>query len=107
MKINKTGILQAAFRPRQPRSIISRQRPKRRFRRLARSARKPKGKLAAPYIKVREEERAPACASLNPNEEVISGKMTAITPAKRCFTIWAVEFAASRPQAGRGAERLR
>jgi hypothetical protein len=33
---------------------------------------------------------------------VISGRITAITPLKRCSTVWAVEFAASRPQAESG-----
>src|SRR5687768_104454 len=98
MKISKTGKLQAALRPRQLRPSIPRHRPKRRFRRLARSAKKPDGKLATPAINVRAEASAPACARLKPNEVVISGRMTAITPLNRCSTIWAVEFAASRPQ---------
>ena len=72
------------------------------FRRFARSAKKPEGKLATPAIKVRAEASAPACARLKPNEVVISGKITAMTPLKRCSVIWAVEFAASRPQAARG-----
>jgi hypothetical protein len=29
-----------------------------------------------------------------------------MTPLKRCSTIWAVEFAASRPQAVRGGARV-
>jgi hypothetical protein len=37
---------------------------------------------------------------------VISGKITAITPLKRCSTIWAVEFAASRPQAASDGARV-
>jgi hypothetical protein len=37
---------------------------------------------------------------------VMSGRITAITPAKRCSIIWAVEFAASRPQAERGVARV-
>src|ERR687892_1006284 len=102
MKISKMGKLEAALMPRQPRPIIPRQRPKRRFRRLARSAKNPEGKLATPAINVRADASAPACARLNPNEVVISGRITAITPLKRCSTVWAVEFAASRPQAESG-----
>src|SRR5918996_3817634 len=103
MKISKTGKLQAALRPRQLRPSIPRQRPKRRFRRLEKSEKNPDEKLAAPAINVRAEASAPACARLKPNEAVISGRITAITPLKRCSTIWAVEFAASRPQVETGA----
>src|SRR5262249_24989064 len=105
MKISKAAKLQAALRPRQLRPIIPKQSPRKRFRRLPRSARNPEGKLAAPAIKVRAEARAPAWARLKPNEVVISGKITATTPLKRCSTIWAVEFAASRPQAAPGSAR--
>src|ERR687892_1156733 len=103
MKISKTGKLEAALRPRQLRPSMPRQRPRRRLRRLARSAKNPEGKLAAPAINVRAEASAPACARLKPNEVVISGRITAMTPLNRCSTIWAVEFAASRPQLERGA----
>ena len=83
MKISKTGKLEAALSPRQLRPIIPRQSPKK-FRRLARSAKNPEGKLATPAINVRAEARAPACARLKPNAVVISGKITAMTPLKRC-----------------------
>lgn len=106
MKISSTGKLQAALRPRQPKPIMPRQRPKKRFRRFARSARNPEGKLATPAINVRAEARAPACARLKPNAVVISGKITAMTALKRCSTIWAVELAASRLQAASGSARV-
>ena len=40
---------------------------------------------------------------LKPNDAVISGKITAITPLKRCSVICAAEFAARRPQVANGA----
>src|SRR5262249_24578347 len=87
MKISKAKKLQAALRPRQLRPIIPKQSPKKMFRRLPRSAKNPDGKLAPPAINVRAEARAPACARLNPSEVVISGRITAITPLKRCSTM--------------------
>ena len=80
------------------------QSPRRTLRRLARSAKKPEGKLATPAIKVRAEARAPACARLKPKEAVISGNMTAITPLNRCSVICAAEFAANRLQVANGAD---
>jgi hypothetical protein len=70
--------------PRLASPIMPMQSPSKRLRRLARSAKKPDGKLAAPAIKVRAEANMPACARLSPKEEVISGKMTAMIPLKRC-----------------------
>ena len=74
------------------------QSPSKILRRLARSAKKPEGKLATPAIKVRAEASAPACARLSPNDAVMSGKITAITPLKRCSVICAVELAAKPPR---------
>ena len=78
------------------------QSPSKILRRLARSAKNPDGKLATPAIKVRAEASAPACARLNPNDAVMSGRITAITPLKRCSVMCAVELAASLPQVANG-----
>lgn len=78
------------------------QNPSKMLRRLAKSAKKPEGKLASPAIKVRAEAKAPACARLKPSDVVISGKITAITPLNRCSVMCAVELAANLPQVANG-----
>jgi hypothetical protein len=78
------------------------QSPRSTLRRNPKSAKNPDGKLAAPAINVRVEANAPAWLKVNPNEEMIKGRITAITPLKRCSVIWAAELAASRPQTVNG-----
>lgn len=92
-----------ALRPSVARPIMPIQSPSKMLRRLAKSAKKPEGKLATPAAKVRAEASVPACARLNPNDAVISGRITAITPLKRCSVICAAEFAANRPHVVKGA----
>jgi hypothetical protein len=76
--------------------------PSKIFRRLARSAKNPEGKLAMPAKSVRAEASAPACAKLNPKELVMIGNTTTTTPLKRCSVMCALQFAASRPQPANG-----
>ena len=83
MKIINKGKLETALKPKVASPIIAMQIPSMRLRRVARSAKKPDGKLATPAINVRAEANMPAWASVSPSEAVISGKMTAITPLKR------------------------
>jgi hypothetical protein len=51
---------------------------------------------------VRIDARAPACDKLNPNDAVISGRITLTTALNRCSVICAVQLAASRPQFATG-----
>src|SRR4029077_19886610 len=80
------------------------QSPSNRFRRPARSARNPDGKLPAPASKVRAEASAPAWAKLKPNDVGMTGNTTTITPLKRCSVICAAELSANRPHAANGVD---
>lgn len=103
MNIISNGKLDDAPKPKEPKPISVMQNPNSRLRRLARSAKKPDGKLATPAIRVRAEANAPACARLSPKAEVMIGKITAMTALKRCSVICAVELAAKRPHVASGA----
>lgn len=94
--------LDEALKPSVAMPIKARQMPKKIFRRLARSAKKPDGKLATPAEKVRAEANAPACARLRPKAEVMMGRITTTTALNRCSVICAAQLAASRPQLASG-----
>ena len=102
MKIINSKKFDDALKPTVPKPISATQNPSERLRRLARSAKKPEGKLATPAMSVRAEANAPACAKLSPNVVVMIGKMTAMTALNRCSVICAVELAARRPQFASG-----
>src|SRR6185503_2306398 len=106
MKTSSAAKVVAALRPRHASPIMPIQRPKRTLRRLARSAKKPDGKLATPAVKVRTEARAPACERVRPREVVIRGNITATTALKRCSVMCAVEFAANLPHVERGVANV-
>ncbi len=102
MKTISSGKLYDALKPNDAKPIKAIQPPSNRLRRLARSARKPEGKLATPAINVRIDARAPACDRLSPNDAVINGKITLTTALNRCSVICAAQLAASRPQLATG-----
>ena len=106
MKSISAGKVQAALSPRLAKPIMAMQPPSKIFRRLARSAKNPEGKLAIPAKSVRAEASAPACAKLNPKELVMIGSTTTTTPLKRCSVMWALQFAASLPQPINGLIRV-
>ena len=106
MKSISAGNVQAALSPRLAKPIMAMQVPSKMFLRLARSAKKPEGKLATPAKSVRAEASAPACAKLNPKELVMIGNTTTTTPLNRCSVMCALQFAASRPQPTNGLTRV-
>ena len=102
MKNINNGKVDETLKPNDATPIKAMQDASKRFRRRARSAKNPEGKLTTPAKKVRADANAPAWAKLNPRLAVTIGNITTTTALNRCSVRCAVQLAAKRPQLASG-----